>query len=143
MQRIHIALATGDLERSIDFYQVLLGTTTARKRSDYAQFLCEAPALNLTLNLVSNPRPTEAPEHFGVEVMRAEMVAGVSARLEAAGLLDRVEDNVTCCYSSQDKVWAVDPDGRKWEVFYVHHRDAEDHSDPQAAEGCCAPTCCP
>jgi hypothetical protein len=30
-----------------------------------------------------------------------------------------VEEEVTCCYASQDKVWATAPDGEKWEYYTV------------------------
>ena len=52
------------------------------------------------------------------------------------------EDNVTCCYAVQNKVWATDPDGNKWEVYVVLDNDAAQHHS--IAVGCCAdrPDCC-
>jgi hypothetical protein len=66
----------------------------------------------------------------------------------SSGFAARDEENVTCCYAVQDKVWFVDPDGHQWEVFVVTEADSAVHSLPpsHAAEAtesaCCAPTCC-
>ena len=47
------------------------------------------------------------------------------------------EEATACCYAVQDKVWAVDPDGHKWEVFVVLEADAKDELFAEA--GCCSP----
>jgi hypothetical protein len=49
---------------------------------------------------------------------------------------------VTCCYAVQNKVWATDPDGNKWEVYVVLDNDGAHHHSSQDA--CCAdkPDCC-
>ena len=49
---------------------------------------------------------------------------------------------MTCCYAVQNKVWATDPDGNKWEVYVVLDNDAAQHHSTQSA--CCAdkPDCC-
>jgi catechol 2,3-dioxygenase-like lactoylglutathione lyase family enzyme len=65
-------------------------------------------------------------------------------RLQAAGLQTRVEREETCCYANQTKVWAQDPDGRRWEVYTVHEetsaRDDENTSccTTDAEQACCA-----
>ena len=69
-------------------------------------------------------------------------------RLAAAGLGLDVEGGTTCCYAGQDKVWATDPDGNRWEVFVVLEADAAVHSKTPVAvasgteAACCAPSCC-
>ncbi len=35
----------------------------------------------------------------------------------AEGLPTSVEEQTTCCYALQDKVWVDDPDGVPWEVY--------------------------
>ena len=40
-------------------------------------------------------------------------------RLADAGLATRVEDNTTCCYAVQDKVWVTGPGSEPWEVYTV------------------------
>lgn len=59
-------------------------------------------------------------------------------------LATAVEDNVTCCYALQDKVWVDDPDGAQWGVYTVL-ADAE--TDPESlcgsSPGSCGPgECC-
>jgi hypothetical protein len=38
---------------------------------------------------------------------------------KAAGLKTFTEENITCCYAMQDKVWIEDSDSNMWEVFVV------------------------
>jgi hypothetical protein len=34
-------------------------------------------------------------------------------------MITDVQDNTTCCYAVQDKVWVDDPDQVPWEVYTV------------------------
>jgi hypothetical protein len=71
-----------------------------------------------------------------------------------------VEDDVTCCFAIQDKVWVSSPEGVPWE-FYTVLADADSMGDRPSggadASACCAaqpngaavpgstpvsPTCC-
>ena len=47
---------------------------------------------------------------------------------------------MTCCYAVQNKVWATDPDGNKWEVYVVLDNDAARHHSSQSA--CCSDARC-
>jgi hypothetical protein len=49
-----------------------------------------------------------------------------------AGLETRIEENVTCCYAVQDKVWVTDPDGNNWEVYVVLDNEAQQHASNQS-----------
>ena len=72
--------------------------------------------------------------------MQVKSIAEVHAaaeKFQAQGFQTIVEEATTCCYAVQDKVWAVDPDGRKWEVFVVLQADAKD--ELYAQSGCCGP----
>ena len=72
--------------------------------------------------------------------MQVKSVAAVHLaieRFQTAGIETITEEATTCCYAVQDKVWAVDPDGHKWEVFVVLEADAKD--DLHAETGCCGP----
>jgi len=68
--------------------------------------------------------------------------------LADAGLATRIEDNTTCCYAVQDKVWVTGPGGEPWEVYTVTgdaRPDLEGKTDAElsavAGDGsCCAPT---
>jgi hypothetical protein len=58
-------------------------------------------------------------DHLGVEVASTDEVGAATTRLAEAGLATRVEDNTTCCYAVQDKVWVTGPGGEPWEVYTV------------------------
>ena len=149
MSRIHVAITTPDVDRAVPFYETLFGVAPVKRRADYAKFEVADPSVNFTLNKTSDDSSVghRGAQHFGIQVDDVEVVLAARARLEAAGLATQTEERVTCCYAVQDKVWVVDPDGHRWEVF-VTHADAEVHSvEPvqpvaAAAEPCCAPSCC-
>ena len=58
-------------------------------------------------------------DHLGVEVASTDEVTAATARLANAGLATRIEDNTTCCYAVQDKVWVTGPGREPWEVYTV------------------------
>ncbi len=70
------------------------------------------------------------------------------ARLREAGYAVDVEVDETCCYAVQNKVWATDPDGRRWETYFViaetEERDnaATTRCRTEAAESSASPACC-
>jgi len=55
--------------------------------------------------------------HLGVEVLSTDDVAAHQARLTGEGVAT-VEENGTCCFAKQDKVWVDGPDG-SWEIYAV------------------------
>lgn len=65
--------------------------------------------------------------------MTRQLVERMIARLHAAGLPADVEREEVCCYAKQTKVWSTEPDGRRWETYYVIE-DTQERDDPQ----CCA-----
>lgn len=139
----HIALRVKDLGRSVEFYRKLFGVEPVKLRSDYAKFDLAEPALNFALNQI--PEPSSATDqgalsHLGIQVGSTAEVLATRERWQAAGLETREEMKIECCYASQDKTWARDPDGNEWEVFVV----LEDIPPERAVTGpaCCTPTCC-
>ena len=141
--RIHITLAVTNLERSAAFYQALFGRGPTKTRPRYAKFEVAEPPVNLALNGVEGQTgPNNPVAHFGVQVKSTGVVEMIAARLKGAGLATAAEDAVTCCYAVQNKVWATDPDGNKWEVYVVLDNDDAHHRSSQSA--CCAdrPDCC-
>ncbi len=136
--RPHIALAVADLERARAFYRALLDVEPAKVRPGYVKFEAVEPPLNLTLNEAPAVAVEAAPAHFGVQVKSRRAVAAASARMSAAGYPIEAEDHVTCCFAVQDKVWAIDPDGRRWEVFVVLDADAATYAPTGST--CCAPS---
>jgi len=113
----HMSLNVSDIERSVSFYEKAFGVTASKRRPGYAKFDLEAPALNLTM--VEAPRTGVNASHFGIQVASSDDVREARARFESVGLITASEEDTTCCYAVQDKVWIEDPDGNSWEVFVV------------------------
>ena len=113
--RVQLALNVDDLEQAISFYEALFGVEVHKRESGYANFSIESPPLKLVL--FENPEASERLNHLGVEVFDRADLRGATERLAAMGLADSVEDAETCCYATQDKVWATDPQGTRWEYY--------------------------
>jgi catechol 2,3-dioxygenase-like lactoylglutathione lyase family enzyme len=131
--KTHLNLATTDLDRSVTFYSTLLDTLPEKRLTDYALFITENPGLELALDLRERVRPT-TDAHFGIYVDDAASVERAIERLTSAGLASSIEREETCCYAKQTKVWATDPEGRRWEVYTVHE-DTEERDNDETS--CC------
>jgi len=116
-QRLQLALNVRDLERAIDFYSKMFDAPVNKRKPGYANFAIENPPLKLVLFEV--PDAPERINHLGVEVFRDEDVHVATERLRAAGMQHLVEDEKTCCYAKQNKVWATEPEGLRWEWYRV------------------------
>jgi len=115
--RLQLALNVRNLDEAVDFYSKMFGVPPAKRKPGYANFAIEHPPLKLVL--FENPAAAERLNHLGVEVSRDSDVAVATERLKAAGMSHRVEDETTCCYAKQNKVWAQEPDGIRWEWYHV------------------------
>jgi len=115
--RIQLALNVRDLDRAVAFYTKMFGVAPAKRKPGYANFALDAPPLKLVL--FEAPAATERLNHLGVEVFDEGDVTVATERLKAAGLDALVEDETTCCCARQDKVWAQEPDGLRWEWYRV------------------------
>lgn len=145
--KMHLNLGTRDLDASVRFYSTLLGARAVKQRADYALFVTEDPGLELALD---HDASAAAPSghHFGIVVDDVAAVDAQIERLQAAGYATEIEREETCCYANQTKVWASDPEGRRWETYVVHaeseQRDDEDRTccrtDAALVAGA---TCCP
>ena len=136
--RVHVALSVSNVEKAKEFYNLLLKTTPSKERPRYAKYEPVDPSVNLTLNEVDEAVQVEGGSaHFGIQVKSVAEVHSAIERFKAAGLETITEEATTCCYAVQDKVWVVDPDGHKWEVFVVLEADAKDQL--YADSGCCGP----
>ena len=47
-------------------------------------------------------------------------------------MADKVEDEETCCYAQQNKVWSIDPQGMRWEWYRIIRDTQEFGKAPQA-----------
>ena len=118
MTRIQLALRVPDLQAAIGFYTRLFDTEPAKQRPGYANFAITEPPLKLVL-LEGDGSEQTRMDHLGVEVGSTEQVTEATTRLAAEGLATSVEDNTTCCYAVQDKVWVRGPGNEPWEVYTV------------------------
>jgi len=121
--KMHLNLATRDLDASVAFYAALLDVQPAKTLPDYALFISEHPGLELALDLDPNARAAGG-QHFGIVVDSSDAVDEQTARLQRAGYDVGVEREETCCYANQTKVWTSDPEGRRWETYFVHEETA-------------------
>lgn len=144
MSRVQLALRVADLEGSIEFYSTLFNTTPAKRRPGYANFAIAEPPLKLVL-LEGDPGKETRMDHLGVEVESTEIVDAAAHRLAVAGLATRPEEETTCCYAVQDKVWVTGPGQEPWEVYTVKadaRPDLEGQTDPGQSEVAGDGTCC-
>ena len=118
MSRVQLALRVSDLEASITFYSKLLGVEPAKRRPGYANFAVVEPPLKLVL-LEGEPGKATVLDHLGVEVDTTDEVNAATERLAYLGLHTDVQDDTTCCYAVQDKVWVHGPGNEPWEVYVV------------------------
>lgn len=127
--KVHLSLATRDLDAGVAFYSTLLGSQPVKALADYALFVTDQPGLELALDLDADAQAASG-QHFGIVVDSPDAVESQFARLEAAGYAVDLSREATCCYANQTKVWVSDPDGRRWETYVVHaeteHRQGEE-----------------
>ena len=114
--RLQLALNVANLDRAIDYYGRLFATRPHKVRPGYANFAIEEPPLKLVL---FENGSEQRINHLGVEVTTQEEFDRSAARLSADGLVDRAEDDATCCHATMDKVWSSEPDGLAWEWYRI------------------------
>ena len=134
MSRVQLALRVADLEGSIAFYSKLFGAEPAKRRPGYANFAITEPPLKLVL-LEGKAGEATRMDHLGVEVETTDQVTAATQRLNDAGLTALEENDTSCCYALQDKVWVHGPGQEPWEVYVVK----ADAGSPAKQRGS---TCC-
>jgi len=115
--RVQLALNVKDLDEAVEFYSKLFDAKVNKRKPGYANFAIDQPPLKLVL--FENPDADERLNHLGVEVFDDMDVHAATDRLKSAGMANAVEDQKTCCYATQNKVWALDPQGTRWEWYRV------------------------
>ncbi|NUT46960.1 MAG: hypothetical protein HOV94_06490 [Saccharothrix sp.] len=130
--RVHISLDVTDVEAALPFYMLLFDARPTKRRDDYVKFELAEPRLNITLNQHEEGHASSG--HYGIQVKSSGMVRDAEKRLREAGFVITEETETACCYAVQTKIWVVDPDGNRWEVFVV--------TEAEADEGCGADCVC-
>jgi len=138
MNRMHLSLPVADLDASVAFYTALLGGPPDKTRPGFARFTPEhAP---IALSLQGDQAPVIDPSHhahFGLRLDQPSDLVDAGERLRAAGLLAATETATTCCFAVQDKHWAVDPDGRPWELYVLLDDNVDESAAPDPTPGGC------
>lgn len=147
MSRVQLALNVSDLEEAVAFYTKLFATEPAKRKPGYANFAIDEPPLKLVL--IEGAGTPGSVNHLGVEVPSTAEVATATARFATAGLEATTQDEVSCCYAVQDKVWVDAPDGLPWEIYTVLSDIDSPAGEPVAAGaagaaalGCGTGSCC-
>jgi catechol 2,3-dioxygenase-like lactoylglutathione lyase family enzyme len=140
MSRVQLALNVSNLDEAIEFYSKLFSTPPAKIRPGYANFAIAEPPLKLVLiehgASMRGEGVVGALNHLGIEVETTEEVSSATSRLASEGLATALEEQTTCCFALQDKVWVHDPDGAPWEVYTVL-ADAPAESGIAGDRRCC------
>lgn len=134
MSRVQLALNVADLEASVTFYSTLFGVEPAKRRPGYANFAVTEPPLKLVL-IEGDPGQDTRLDHLGVEVDATEQVDAATTRFIDSGLATFEENDTSCCYAVQDKVWVSGPGKEPWEVYVVKSDSDRMGSAPEIAGG--------
>ncbi|TML19483.1 MAG: glyoxalase/bleomycin resistance/dioxygenase family protein [Actinobacteria bacterium] len=139
MSRLQLALNVPDIDKAVAFYTKLFATEPNKRKPGYANFAIADPPLKLVL--FESAESTSRLNHLGVEVLSTDEVAAHQARLAGVDV-PTVEENGTCCFAKQDKVWVDGPDG-SWEIYAVLEDsdtfgEPSPHVDDAGDSLCCA-----
>jgi len=140
MSRIQLAVNVSNLDEAIEFYSKFFKSQPAKVRAGYANFAIDDPPLKLVL--IEGEGTPGALNHLGVEVFSTDEVTDATKYLSDIGFVTRVEEQTTCCFAVQDKVWVDGVDGSPWEIYTV--LSDSQASDALSGDGsCCTPAFAP
>jgi catechol 2,3-dioxygenase-like lactoylglutathione lyase family enzyme len=143
---VQLALNVSDIDQAVEFYSKLFATEPAKRRPGYANFAIAEPPLKLVL--IEGHGEPGSLNHLGVEVESTADVGAAQSRLASEGMATATEEEVSCCYAVQDKVWVDGPDAEPWEIYTVLAdvempdgmlRTVEPDAPAGEASACCAP----
>jgi catechol 2,3-dioxygenase-like lactoylglutathione lyase family enzyme len=136
--RLQLALNVRNLDEAIDFYGKFFNAKPHKIRKGYANFAIDSPPLKLVL--FENPKAAERLNHLGVEVFEQAEVDRAQERFTETRILDSVEEEAVCCHAAQNKIWAQEPQGLKWEWYRITDDNlpsAEHRVKTANQSGCC------
>ena len=117
MSRVQLALNVSDLDAGRRLLLPAVRHRAGEAPPGYANFAIAEPPLKLVLfeNAAATTRSTTSASRSS----RPTRSARPSAASPAKASTTTEEDEVSCCYAVQDKVWVDDPDGVPWEIYTV------------------------
>lgn len=133
--RLQLALNVRNIEEAVSYYSKLFDTQPHKRRKGYANFAIDNPPLKLVL--IENPNADDRINHLGVEVEQKEDLSGVLNRLEHVGIVDEIENQTTCCFAIQDKIWSTEPQGLRWEWYTITDDNPKEANAPKTSNMCC------
>lgn len=138
--RMHVSLYVSNIENTVKFYESFFGVSANKVKTDYAKFILDKPSLIISFVL----NESKVSSNFGHLGLQVETEEELKSKMDIANANNQVhleEIGTNCCYATQDKFWAKDPDGHMWEIYYFHE-DTE-FNDPryqnESAAACCTP----
>ncbi len=131
--RFHVSLNVTNLEKSVQFYEILFDRPPAKQRSDYAKFETDEPPLVLSLE-PNGKSGGGTLNHLGIRLGNARQLVAAQERLEKRGVRSQREEGVECCYAKQTKFWVHDPDNTLWEIYTLDDDSLEHRGAGQSLE---------
>ena len=107
-------VSVGDINKSVEFYNVLFAAEPTVLRSDYAKWMLDDPRVNFAISARGR---LHGVDHVGIQVDSVEELKNVYGRLQQADRPVTEEGVKTCCYAQSEKAWITDPSGLSWETF--------------------------
>ena len=142
MKRMHINVAVGDLDQSVQFYSALFAAQPTVVKHDYAKWMLDDPRVNFAITTRGDRKGID---HLGIQVENPDELQEVYGRLQTAGRPLLEQGETTCCYAKSEKTWVHDPKGIAWETFLttgespVYGEDV-DTAKVAAPSACCSPS---
>lgn len=142
MKRMHINVAVGDLDQSVQFYSALFAAQPTVVKHDYAKWMLDDPRVNFAITTRGDRKGID---HLGIQVENPDELQEVYGRLKTAGRPLLEQGETTCCYAKSEKTWVHDPEGIAWETFLttgespVYGEDV-DTAEVAAPSACCSPS---
>ena len=135
MLKLHLSLPVTDLAATEAFYATLFDAPPSKSKGDYVKFEPDEPALNISFTPVGVGERPETNRHLGIQFPSQEDLNVSYERLLAAHLVPGIRESSICCYAKQDKFWVSDPDGYRWELYYLV---CDSDVRIEMGTGCCA-----
>lgn len=142
MNRFHVHVRVGNVDKAIPFYTTLFGTKPTVVKPDYAKWMLEDPRVNFAISMRGDG--AMGVDHLGIQVEADGELRELAGRLHSAGESTLDEEAVTCCYAKGNKSWVNDPAGVRWETFFTFG-EATTYGESTSAKGLAAPgggACC-